>query len=429
MKKTLAALAVLGAFAGTATAADITLYGVVDTGLVYAHKKAEHNVDIDLPDGQSLLYINSKKSDTLQMESGINAGSRFGLKGIEDIGNGIKVGFKLENGFNSDDGTMKFDDRLFGREAAVTVYSPAGELAFGRMGGVGSAAGTYDTVYAIGDSFDGGDLYAFGLQASSRYDNMLTYRSPKLAGVQATMQYSFKTNNKVEDDKIESNVDEEINGTVRGSDQIEGRSTAERYFSVALTGEWGPAQVVAAYELQKYSTLYRDEDLQPKDGQTISLGGNVDLGAVRLFAMGQYFRGQRNFAGMNVSPLGKVIYEKGDSTNGLLVGLGSEKGWQGYGLHLGAIVPVAAGDLTVGAYYANAKLKETGVLVEETGYEEEYGDGDLKGEYFAFATRYAYPLSTRTTVYAGASYADSKFDEGTYKDKIGAAYLGLTHTF
>lgn len=37
MKKTLAALAVLGAFAGTAAAADVTLYGVVDTGLAYTY--------------------------------------------------------------------------------------------------------------------------------------------------------------------------------------------------------------------------------------------------------------------------------------------------------------------------------------------------------------------------------------------------------
>ena len=96
-------------------------------------------------------------------------------------------------------------------------------------------------------------------------------------------------------------------------------------------------------------------------------------------------------------------------------------------------MPVAAGELTVGAYYANAKLKETNVVLAATNgtvtgrIDEDVGD--LKGEYFAFATRYAYPLSTRTTVYAGASYSDSKFDEGTYKDKIGAAYLGLTHTF
>ena len=39
MKKTLAALAVLGAFAGSAAAADVTLYGVVDLGLNYQYSK------------------------------------------------------------------------------------------------------------------------------------------------------------------------------------------------------------------------------------------------------------------------------------------------------------------------------------------------------------------------------------------------------
>ena len=80
MKKTLAAVAVLGAFAGTAMAADVTLYGVIDEGLVYSHKK-----------------VDGVKTDKLSLDSGNLAGSRFGLKGTEDLGNGYKVGFILEN--------------------------------------------------------------------------------------------------------------------------------------------------------------------------------------------------------------------------------------------------------------------------------------------------------------------------------------------
>ena len=57
MKKTLAALSVLGAFAGSSLAADVTLYGVIDTGLVYQH------ADADLPDVDTV--------DTFQMKSGV----------------------------------------------------------------------------------------------------------------------------------------------------------------------------------------------------------------------------------------------------------------------------------------------------------------------------------------------------------------------
>ena len=62
MKKTLAALSVLGAFAGSSLAADVTLYGVIDTGLVYQH------ADADLPDVDTvdtcLLYTSPSPRDT-----------------------------------------------------------------------------------------------------------------------------------------------------------------------------------------------------------------------------------------------------------------------------------------------------------------------------------------------------------------------------
>ena len=92
MKKTLAALAVLGAFAGSAMAADVTLYGLVDYGFSYEHL-----------DGDSSAY---DAQDTFQMKSGQNSGSRFGLKGTEDLGNGMKVSFVLENGFSADTGAL-----------------------------------------------------------------------------------------------------------------------------------------------------------------------------------------------------------------------------------------------------------------------------------------------------------------------------------
>ena len=121
MKKSLTALAVLGVFAGTAMAADVTLYGALDTGFEYFHKKTtQHNGS-------------SEKSDTFDMQTGWDTGNRWGLKGSEDLGNGYKVSFKLESGFNGDDGTMGQGSRLFGREAGLTLSGPFGSVAFGRM--------------------------------------------------------------------------------------------------------------------------------------------------------------------------------------------------------------------------------------------------------------------------------------------------------
>ena len=71
MKKTLAAVAVLGAFAGSALAADVTLYGKIDLGLQYK------NVNPDVEGVAS--------EDSWGMNSGNSASSRFGLKGSEEI--------------------------------------------------------------------------------------------------------------------------------------------------------------------------------------------------------------------------------------------------------------------------------------------------------------------------------------------------------
>lgn len=88
-KKSLAAVAVLGAFAGSALAADVQLYGLVDLGLNWTQ-----------------VDKGTTTTDSFGMGSGQNSGSRFGLKGTEDLGNGYKVGFNLENSFKADDGAF-----------------------------------------------------------------------------------------------------------------------------------------------------------------------------------------------------------------------------------------------------------------------------------------------------------------------------------
>lgn len=111
MKKTLLAAALLGSFAASAFAApSVTLYGIIDTGLNYTHYRAD--------DGKTA------STDTFSMASGQSSGSRWGLRGDEKIGS-VTVGFNLENGFNSDDGTETMS-RLFGREASVHVAGKYG---------------------------------------------------------------------------------------------------------------------------------------------------------------------------------------------------------------------------------------------------------------------------------------------------------------
>ena len=164
MKKTLAALSVLGAFAGSSLAADVTLYGVIDTGLVYQH------ADADLPDVDTV--------DTFQMKSGVTAGSRFGLKGTEDLGNGLKIGFVLENGFASDTGSFTQNNRLFGREAQLNLSGAFGTVAFGRMGSLASGNGTFGLLGSLSPFGTSWGEYAANAVLTAMTTRLPTQRRP-----------------------------------------------------------------------------------------------------------------------------------------------------------------------------------------------------------------------------------------------------------
>ena len=378
-KKSLTALAVLSTMTGYAVAGQVTLYGVVDEGLNYTKEDVKVN------------GVRHVDEHTFGLDSGLNAASRIGLTGQEALGNGMTVGFKLENGFKADTGALGDKNRLSDREASLTVTSPFGRLSAGRMGGIASAAGSYDIVYAIGDAFDGGDNKIFGLAKSARYDNMLTYQTPVMGGLQATVQYSFKMNS-TDPNRL---------------DAREGSKNANRYTSAALTGSYGPFNAVLAYELQDYGSNYAASKMPSKDGQAIYLGGNYDFGVAKAFAMAQYFKGQEAIDAMTAIDAAKPI--------------NPTAGFKGYGLHLGTIVPVCAGHLTIGGYYVDGQAE-----FEKTA--------DRDNDYVGIATKYVYPLSRRTSLYAGAGYAHAKLDgdatdKADTKANVTQAYMGVTHKF
>lgn len=163
MKKSFVALAVLGAFAGTSMAADVTMYGVVDTGLLYQHGEASASIDG--------IGSASAEVDSFSMEPGTNSASRFGIRGTEDLGNGMTVGFKLENGFESGTGAL---------------VSDAGSVGF-----YGSMASALATGWS--DNIAGHN--AVMANYSSRYDNTIAYVSPEFAGVTIYAQYAMGDTN------------------------------------------------------------------------------------------------------------------------------------------------------------------------------------------------------------------------------------------
>jgi len=111
MKKSLLALAVLGAYAGVASAqSSVQLFGTLDVGVKYIKNSGRDRAISEETDG-----INS---------------SEIRFQGIEDLGGGLKAGFNLRSGVNPDTGTS--NAKFWNRRATVSLYSNAGELRLGR---------------------------------------------------------------------------------------------------------------------------------------------------------------------------------------------------------------------------------------------------------------------------------------------------------
>lgn len=120
MKKSLLALAALGTFAGAAQAqSSVTLYGVVDANVEFA---------------TNLVNPSGGSDHRFALNGGGLSGSRWGLRGVEDLGSGLSAVFVLESGFGVDDGKSQQGGRLFGRQAFVGVKSnTAGQVTLGRQ--------------------------------------------------------------------------------------------------------------------------------------------------------------------------------------------------------------------------------------------------------------------------------------------------------
>ena len=129
MKKSLLAVAVLGAFAGAASAqSSVTLFGVVDL---------------------SANYIKNGKTSVKSMNSDMLNSNRLGFRGTEDLGGGMTAGFWLEGGMAPDTGTAGGFN--FTRRSTVSLTSKAGEIRLGRdYTNSFSTVATYDAYGANG---------------------------------------------------------------------------------------------------------------------------------------------------------------------------------------------------------------------------------------------------------------------------------------
>ena len=372
MKKSLLALAVLGAAAVSAQAANVNLYGTVDAGFAYKHTHAD------------------KSTNSFKFADGLDGSSKVGIKGTEELGNGYSVGFKLENGFKLSNGQMKGKDGkvLFDREARVFVNGAFGELAAGRIAGLSSAAGSYDVFFANGDAFDGGDKVGTGFAATATYNNALVYKTPTIAGLTGYTTYSFSAEKDEQQDKFTQN---------------------DRHFGLGLTFEQGPGTIALTFEQDYPATRSKNKAkkaVQPKKPYAINLAANCHVADnVKLFMAGQYSKYNKiDFLGLEMDAVTNI------TTKQNLAGT------------IGAQIEEGANSVMVAAYAAH--LKSANVAPAD-GVKGQVAD---KGNYFSLNARFTHKLSARTSIFAGADYGQLKMKNA---DKVSATvvYSGLRHNF
>ena len=230
MKKSLLALAVLGAFTGAAQAQSaVTIYGSFDGGLRYRSNQTAA--------GDSVWTVGS---------TGNYSSNRLGFKGVEDLGGGLNAHFTLENGFNTGTGGLDVANTLFNRTAAVGIGGSWGSLDFGRQYTV-----AFKTIAAY-DPFSykyPGIALAVAATAGTRYDNDIQYIGT-FGAVTARVEYA---------------MGEVAGNNSAGSKKAIGANYAE-----------GPLALGGAYTDIRSAT-----DLQTKHW---TFGGAYKFGAVRVAA-------------------------------------------------------------------------------------------------------------------------------------------------
>lgn len=357
-------------------AANVQMYGVIDEGLLYQNQK---------------VTAQSSESKFVMNESGFGKmGSRVGIKGHETLTPDLSVSFVLETGYEPDSGMLtpveKVSDRIFGRESQLSLHTPYGTFAFGRMGNLASANGTYALTLKhaspFGPSFNQVAAMNF-FAGAGRYDNMMTYRSPKLWGTtQFYVQHSLETN-KTEREDV---------------------GNRKRYTGFGASFETGDLNLYMVLDELRFSNK---DNPGVKNAHTFSLVSNMKVPFGKFYLSGQYMKDVRAIAfGPNF-----IQADKNFSLN-----TKGHEGITGFSILTGVDIPLGQGTLKTGLNWFEGE-----------------NDGLAKAcdlRRWNTGIFYNYPLSKRTALYGGVSHGEQTSDMDTEtKVKTTQGLMGLAHRF
>ena len=370
MKKTLLAAALIAGFAGVAQAeTSVTLYGIIDTGIGYNQIKGTvAGVDV--------------KASKFGLINGVQSGSRWGLKGSEDLGDGLRAVFQLESGFDSSTGVQAQGgtgtDRLFGRQATIGLAGDSwGQLDLGRQTNIASKylPGVIDPFNAGFGQANAGT--SFTSSNTLRLDNMIMYQTPNFSGFQFGLGYSFNANG---------------SQTWKLSGQDD---TNNRVVTTGLRYSNGPIGVALTYDRMNNSSL---------DTPAVTewnLGGAYDFEVVKVsLGFGQTRNGL--FAAQNFGQYSSLApglsYADGLKINSYLVGLSAPVG--------------------------NGRVLASWQMADPHSSDESLGNLSKQQ---SFSLGYTYNLSKRTNLYAIGSYAKHVYFQDDLKSTM--VGVGIRHQF
>ncbi|WP_341249650.1 porin [Cupriavidus pauculus] len=270
------AMAALLACTGSAFAqSNVILYGVADINMEYVnHVGAVPTAANGFNPGPS--------HDVYRMSSGGLAGSRWGLRGTEDLGGGLSGVFVLESGFSLDNGTLQQSGRLFGRQAFLGLSDARfGQISLGRQ---------YTSMFEALANFSP-TAYATQYEpvvlqsgANFREDNTVKYTG-KFGPVTALAHYSFGTGL-----ALPASVGLPI--PIGGNGEVPGSFRRDTAYGAALAWQSGPFGATVGYD-QWNPTIGASSGTLKK----LAVGASYTFGNVAKI-MGGYRWGQnKNAAG------------------------------------------------------------------------------------------------------------------------------------
>ncbi len=393
MKKTLLTAALVAGFASVAHAeSSVTLYGLVDGGVGYNTQKTTWSGDFG---------SGSFKTRGFEFKNGVKNGNRWGLKGTEDLGNGTSAIFQLESGFDLGNGNSAQGGRLFGRKAVVGLTGESwGTLTLGRQ------YNAADDFIAPIDPFGTGwgqaaANSAFGGVLSARMDNVVKYVSPNFSGFQVGLGWTGDNNKETYRNDLYG-TDYDLKDSTNG-------------FTFGLGYNNGPIQAGFSYDYQRSKQKLNGVTVGDDKVKAWNLGFAYDFDVVKLHLM----YGQQNDG--TVSGFGLAEEIALPTGFGSLASYIDGEGFRQKSWLLGLSAPVTEAGKVYFSYTGN-NIKNNDAF-----------DGKVTSNIFSLG--YLHGLSKRTSVYAVASYGQSKLKvnetvfDGQAKLKSTEVVLGLQHRF